>query len=146
MLFCQARGEWTKSESVSAAPVAHFDQGIQRAASLRWLAGTKLMIRCRSPAGSGGPFEGRVGQGKSWIMADIFSNFHSLAVIGVGAFVSPIPALPNLGGVARQLDPERDRILAWYIVVYLEFLMGVLPAFLFIRALRKHRAGEPAGF
>ena len=70
-----------------------------------------------------------------------------LVAIGVGAFVSQLPALlPKLGGVDRRLAPEHDRMLTWYAAVYLVFLTGVLPAFLFIRALRKHRVGEPAGF
>ncbi len=70
-----------------------------------------------------------------------------LAAIGVGAIVSKFPQLlPNLKGFDRQLDPEHDRMLTWYTAVYLVFAFGVLPAFLFLRALRKHRAGEPAEF
>ncbi len=70
-----------------------------------------------------------------------------LAAIGVGAIVSKFPQLlPNLKGFDPQLDPEHDRMLTWYTAVYLVFALGVLPAFLFLRALRKHRAGEPAEF
>lgn len=70
-----------------------------------------------------------------------------LGLIGIGACVAQFPALlPNMGGVDRRLDPENDRMLTWYAAVYLVFFTGVLPTFLFIRALRKHRAGEPAPF
>ena len=70
-----------------------------------------------------------------------------LAAIGIGATISRFPALfPKLGAgwVPHGLPQEYDRLLAWYAAVYVAFVMGVLPVFVFARALCKRRKGEPA--
>jgi hypothetical protein len=59
-----------------------------------------------------------------------------LTMIGAGVALAPAKDIfPELGGVAKGLTPEHDRILAWYTVVYLLCVFGGLPAFLFGRGL-----------
>src|SRR6266851_3955007 len=43
-----------------------------------------------------------------------------LGAVGLGSLIAPFPQLfPKLGGVAQQLAPWQDRMLAWYTAVYL---------------------------
>ena len=70
-----------------------------------------------------------------------------LVLVGIGVAVSRLPALlPGLGGVDRGLPRVQDRLLTWYSVVYIVFLIGVVPAVLFTRSLAARRRGEAAPF
>ena len=53
---------------------------------------------------------------------------------------------PELGGVDPDLSAKHDRILAWYVIVYLMYVGAVLPLVLFIRALVDHRRKRKAEF
>jgi hypothetical protein len=68
-----------------------------------------------------------------------------LLLVALGAVVAPFPAfLPRLGGVDQRLPVESDRLLTWYVAVYLLFFMGILPTCFFVTNLRRHWRGEPA--
>ena len=68
-----------------------------------------------------------------------------LFLVALGAAVAPFPdILPKLGGVDRRLPAESDRLLTWYLVVYLLFFVGIMPARFLAANLRRHRRGEPA--
>jgi hypothetical protein len=70
-----------------------------------------------------------------------------LVLVSLGYVVAHVPQLfPNLGGVERRLEPWQDRMLTWYVAVYLTWIFGVLPAHLFLGSLRAHRQGERAPF
>lgn len=70
-----------------------------------------------------------------------------LSLIDVGVALADVEALlPNLGGVDRALSPTHDRILTWYVLVYLLFLTLALPLVLFARGLLDHHSGRPAQF
>jgi hypothetical protein len=68
-----------------------------------------------------------------------------LGAVGLGALVAPLPTFfPNLRGFAGQLGPWQDRMLTWYVAVYLIWLAGVLPVYAFVGNLRAHWKGQPA--
>jgi hypothetical protein len=68
-----------------------------------------------------------------------------LILVAAGALVAPLPALfPKLGGVDRGLPVEADRLLTWYLAVYLLFITGVVPVWAFVSSIQLHRAGREA--
>lgn len=70
-----------------------------------------------------------------------------LSCLSVGLVVAEFPRLvPDFGGVDKTLPPASERALAWYFSVYLIFFVGVLPVYLFGRALSNHRQGRPTQF
>jgi hypothetical protein len=70
-----------------------------------------------------------------------------LLLVGVGACIAPLPAIfPKLGGFDPRLPIEANRLLAWYAAVYLLFIFGVVPTWLFVSSLYNHRTGRPAQF
>ena len=70
-----------------------------------------------------------------------------LGMVGLGSFVAHFPAMfPKLGGVAPQLALWQDRMLTWYVGMYIVWLFGVLPIHLFCGSLRAHRKGRLAPF
>jgi hypothetical protein len=70
-----------------------------------------------------------------------------LVAIGVGIFVARMPHFfPKLARFDQRLPLWQDRLLMWYAGVYLVWVIGVLPAHLFLGNLRVHRRGEPAQF
>ena len=78
----------------------------------------------------------------SRVVASVF-----LTLIGIGVTVARVDWLfPEMGGVDARLPREADRILTWYTSVYLLFVFGLLPLFLFIRSLVDHHRKRPAQF
>ena len=70
-----------------------------------------------------------------------------LTSVSMGEILAHLPSLfPELGGVDSRLAPEQDRMLAWYVAVYLLYALMVLPLFLFIRGLIDHRRQRVAQF
>lgn len=70
-----------------------------------------------------------------------------LTVVSLGEGLSYLPELfPQMGGVDRRLPPSQDRLLTWYVVVYLLYLFLVVPLFLFVRALVDRARQQPAEF
>lgn len=63
-----------------------------------------------------------------------------LSLIGAGVSLAKIERLfPNLGGVDGGLSPAHDRILSWYMTVYILYVTFLLPLLLFGRGLLDHR-------
>jgi len=72
-----------------------------------------------------------------------------LFLLSIGAGVPIASAervLPELGGMDEGLASRNDRILAWYAVVYLAYVFGALPLFLFGRGLLDHLRKRKAQF
>lgn len=70
-----------------------------------------------------------------------------LILIGLGIIIAPFPALfPNMMIVKRQLPAVQNRIVAWYLMVFLLYLMVILPPYLFAKSLARHGRGESAMF
>jgi hypothetical protein len=71
-----------------------------------------------------------------------------LTMLSLGEIPMRFPRLfPNLGkGGESQLAPEYNRLLAWYIIVYLLYVFLLLPLFLFTRGLIDHKRKRPAQF
>jgi hypothetical protein len=64
-----------------------------------------------------------------------------LTLLSAGITLAPIHQLfPNLGGVDSRLSPNHNRILSWYAVTYLLYMI-VLPTIFFLRALLDYYRG-----
>lgn len=73
-------------------------------------------------------------------LAKVFLSF-----LAFGLLVAKLPWLfPKLGGVDPLLAAESDRLLAWYLAVYLPFFSFVVPCHYFTSELQQHRLGKPA--
>jgi hypothetical protein len=70
----------------------------------------------------------------------LFLAMVTMAIL-LGEFRAFLPNLqPQFPGVPQQ----QDRILTFYVGVYLFFILGFLPPFVFALSLRRHSRGEPA--
>lgn len=70
-----------------------------------------------------------------------------LGALGLGSVIAfESQVFPNLGGVDARLERWQDRMLAWYIAIYINWLAGVLPIHVFVGSLKAKRRGEPTEF
>ncbi len=67
-----------------------------------------------------------------------------LCAIGVGAIVTPVlQRIPNLVPAHPELGPSDFLMILWYGTVYLIWLTGVMPLYVFVGNLRAHKRGLP---
>ncbi|HXT60370.1 MAG TPA: hypothetical protein VN699_17135 [Pirellulales bacterium] len=68
------------------------------------------------------------------------------ALIAMGVLLAPMQRLlPWLNGFP-QLPAAENRLLSWYLGVYLAYFLGILPPYISVRNLRQHARGQDVDF